>query len=264
MVLPIYQVDAFANQVFKGNPAAVIPLDCWLDDHVMQSIAMENNLAETAFLVPDGDGYELRWFTPQVEVDLCGHATLAAAHVLFEHLGYEGDRVTFHTRSGALWVARSGQQLAMDFPATELVPGEVSLAVCRALGATASEALEPARGSGAVLYVYEFEEDIANMTPDFSALLSASAHSVIVSAPGNACDVVSRFFAPALGIDEDPVTGSAHCSLAPYWAQRLHKKKLSCRQISRRGGYLQCELRENRVIMTGSAVTFLRGHVEGF
>jgi len=264
MTIPIYQVDAFADEVFRGNPAAIIPLDSWLEDHVMQSIAMENNLSETAFMVPDGEGYELRWFTPQVEVDLCGHATLAAAHVLFEHLGYGGECVTFQTRSGALRVNRSGQRLAMDFPAAELAPAEVSLAVCRALGATASEALAPARGSGAVLYVYEFEEDIANMSPDFNALSSASERSVIVSAPGEECDVVSRFFAPQVGINEDPVTGSAHCSLAPYWAQRLHKKTLSCRQISTRGGHLDCELREDRVIMRGSAVTFMQGRAGGF
>jgi PhzF family phenazine biosynthesis protein len=264
MTLPIYQVDAFANEVFKGNPAAVIPLDSWLEDRVMQSIAMENNLSETAFMVPGGEGYELRWFTPQVEVNLCGHATLAAAHVLFEHLGYEGECVTFQTRSGVLRVNRSGQRLAMDFPATELVPAEVSLAVCRALGATASEALASAQGSGAMLYVYEFEADIANMRPDFNALSSASERSVIVSAPGEECDVVSRFFGPQVGINEDPVTGSAHCSLAPYWAQRLHKKMLSCRQISARDGQLDCELSGDRVIIMGSAVTFMTGHVVGF
>jgi len=264
MALPIYQVDAFTREVFGGNPAAIIPLESWLEDPVLQSIAMENNLSETAFLVPAAEGYELRWFTPRVEVDLCGHATLAAAHVLFEHLGHDRDSVSFQTRSGTLRVTRSGQRLAMDFPATRLAPGEVSLAVCRALGATASEALAPVEGKGAVLYVYEFEEDIARLAPDFNALLAASTRSVIVSAPGDECDVVSRFFAPQVGIDEDPVTGSAHCSLVPYWAQRLRKNALSCRQISARGGVLDCELRGDRVQMVGSAVTFMRGHLEGF
>jgi len=264
MALPLYQVDAFTDQVFKGNPAAVIPLENWLDDHVLQSIAMENNLSETAYLVPADEGYELRWFTPTVEVDLCGHATLAAAHVLFEHLGYERDPVSFQTRSGTLRVARSGGRLALDFPATELVPTEVNLAVCRALGATASEAFTPVEGSGAVLYVYEFEEDIAGLAPDFNALTAASPRSVIVSAPGDECDVVSRFFAPQAGINEDPVTGSAHCSLVPYWAQRLRKVTLACRQISSRGGVLDCELKGQRVVMVGSAVTFMHGQVQSF
>jgi PhzF family phenazine biosynthesis protein len=264
MTLPLYQVDAFTDQVFKGNPAAVMPLENWLSDDVLQSIAMENNLSETAFIVPEGEGYALRWFTPAVEVDLCGHATLAAAHVLFEHLDHAGDDIVFQTRSGALRVARAGGRLSLDFPANELVPAEVNLAVCRALGATASEALEPAGGSGAALYVYEFEEDIANLAPDFSALAAASERSVIVSAPGEECDFVSRFFGPRVGINEDPVTGSAHCSLVPYWARRLHRNSLLCRQISSRGGRLECELRDGRVVMAGTAVTFMRGQVEAY
>lgn len=264
MAIPIYQVDAFADEIFTGNPAAVIPLDSWLDDAVLQSIALENNLSETAYMVANGEGYELRWFTPQVEVELCGHATLAAAHVLFRHLHYERDDVLFHTQSGALRVSRSGNRLEMDLPASDLEPSEVNIGVCRALGAIASEALQPATGSGAVLYVYEFEEDIAKLQPDFSALMTASDRSVIVSAPGNNCDVVSRFFGPQVGINEDPVTGSAHCSLVPYWSGRLHKNRLRCRQISYRGGRLDCELRDGRVFITGSAVTFMQGFVEGF
>jgi PhzF family phenazine biosynthesis protein len=264
MAVPIYQVDAFADEIFKGNPAAVIPLDSWLDDSVLQSIALENNLSETAYMVANGEDYELRWFTPQVEVELCGHATLAAAHVLFRHLKYEQDDVVFQTQSGALRVSRADNRLEMDLPATELVHSEVSLPVCRALGAIASEALQPASGSGAVLYVYEFEQDIAKLQPDFGALMAASDRSVIVSAPGNHCDVVSRFFGPQVGINEDPVTGSAHCSLVPYWSDRLHKNRLLCRQISPRGGRLDCELKDGRVFMTGSAVTFMQGFVEGF
>ena len=263
MSLPIYQVDAFATSIFKGNPAAVMPLQQWLDDDLLQSIAMENNLAETAYIVEADQGYELRWFTPLVEVDLCGHATLAAAHVLFEHLDFSADEILFHTRSGPLRVRRNGEQLTLDFPAAELMPVNVDLAVCEALGAIASEALAPAGGKGAVLYVYEFEQDVAGLRPDFAALMSASPSSVIVSAPGNDCDVVSRFFAPHLGINEDPVTGSAHCSLVPYWSGRLRNNRLQCRQISARGGQLDCELRDGRVFMTGSAVTFMRGEVEG-
>lgn len=264
MAVPIYQVDAFAEEVFKGNPAAVIPLDSWPDDSVLQSIALENNLSETAYMVASEEGYELRWFTPSVEVALCGHATLAAAHVLFRHLHYKQDEVVFQTRSGALRVSRSGSLLVMDFPVVELESAEVNLAVCRALGAIASEALQPVEDSGALLYVYEFEDDIARLEPDFSALLAASSRSVIVSAPGNDCDVVSRFFGPQVGINEDPVTGSAHCSLVPYWAGRLHKKRLLCRQISTRGGSLDCELSEGRVFMTGAAVTFMQGFIEEF
>ncbi len=263
MSLPLYQVDAFAEDVFTGNPAAVMPLPAWLDDNLLQAIAMENNLSETAYLVKADAGYDLRWFTPKVEVDLCGHATLAAAHVLFEHLSYAGDEIVFHTRSGDLRVRRSGARMTLDFPAADLVSTEVDLAVCNALGATASEALAPRGGSGALLYVYEFQEDIQNLAPDFAALLSASQRSVMVSAPGDDCDVVSRFFGPGVGINEDPVTGSAHCSLVPYWAGRLHKNQLQCRQISARGGNLDCELKDGRVFMTGSAVTFMQGFVEG-
>lgn len=262
MPLPIYQVDAFASSIFKGNPAAVMPLRQWLDDSLMQSIAMENNLAETAFFVEAGQGFELRWFTPLAEVDLCGHATLAAAHVLFEHLDYSSEEILFHSRSGPLRVRRNGQQLTLDFPAADLTPVNVDLAVCNALGAIASEALAPVSGRGALLCVYEFEQDVAELRPDFAALMAATDRSVIVSAPGNDCDVVSRFFAPHLGINEDPVTGSAHCSVVPYWSGRLRNKRLQCRQISARGGQLDCELRDGRVFMTGSAVTFMRGEVE--
>jgi PhzF family phenazine biosynthesis protein len=263
MPFPIYQVDAFADAVFKGNPAAVMPLDNWLDDSLLQAIAMENNLPETAYIVEATDGYQLRWFTPRVEVDLCGHATLAAAHVLFEHFNYGGNEISFYTRSGVLRVHRKDTRLTLDFPATVLVSIDVDIAVCKALGATAREALAPSGKPGAVLYVYELEDDVARLNPDFSALLAASAHPVIVSAPGNECDVLSRFFAPHVGINEDPVTGSAHCSLVPYWAARLHKSELRCRQISARGGRLDCELRDGRVFMTGSAVTFMQGFVQG-
>lgn len=262
MSLPIYQVDAFAESVFKGNPAAVMPLEAWLDDTLLQAIALENNLSETAYIVKASGGYELRWFTPQVEVDLCGHATLAAAHVLFEHLHHRGDEIVFHTRSGDLSVCRSGSSITLDFPANELVSLDVDLAICQALGATASEALAPPGDASALLYVYEFQDDIQRLTPDFAALLAASSRCVTVSAPGDDCDVVSRFFAPSVGLNEDPVTGSAHCSVVPYWAARLHKHRLQCRQISARGGNLDCELRDGRVLMTGTAVTFMQGQID--
>ena len=263
MKFPIYQVDAFAREVFKGNPAAIMPLEQWLDDATLQAIAMENNLSETAYLVSRGKDYELRWFTPTVEVDLCGHATLAAAHVLFEHLDYAGDEIVFHTHSGELKVRRSPAGLTLDFPPTALVATEVDLAVCNALGAIASEAMIPVDNPGMVLYVYEFEEDVANLTPDFAALLIASKQCVIATAPGDNCDFVSRFFGPQVGIDEDPVTGSAHCMLVPYWAGRLNSNTLDGRQISARGGDLTCELRDGRVFMTGTGVTFMQGVVQG-
>ena len=263
MLLPIYQVDAFAEGIFKGNPAAIMPLEVWLEDEVLQAIAMENNLSETAYFVESSDGYQLRWFTPQVEVDLCGHATLAAAHVLFEHLDYGSDEILFHTRSGQLKVCRSSAGMTLDFPANDLLSMDVDIDICHALGATASEALAPPGDSGALLYVYESQQDIEKLRPGFAALLAASARSIIVCAPGDDCDVVSRFFGPQVGINEDPVTGSAHCSIVPYWVGRLHKTRLQCRQISARGGNLDCELRDGRVFMTGSAVTFMQGVVEG-
>ena len=263
MELPIYQVDAFAAKVFSGNPAAVMPLQQWLDDDTLQAIAMENNLSETAFLVACDQGYELRWFTPAVEVDLCGHATLAAAHALFEHLGETGDEVRFQTRSGELRVLRDGELLTLDFPETALQPAEVDLAVCKALGATASEAMIPRNNPHSVLYVYEFEQDVAKLEPDFAALRSVSEHCIIATAPGDDCDFVSRFFGPPVGVDEDPVTGSAHCALVPYWSKRLGQKTLEARQISARGGDLACRLEGGRVFMAGRAVTFMQGMVVG-
>lgn len=262
MEIPIYQVDAFASDVFRGNPAAVMPLEAWLDDSLLQSIAMENNLSETAFFVPQDSGFELRWFTPEIEVDLCGHATLATAHVLFEHLGYSQDSIEFSSKSGRLNVGRGAQGITLDFPAREMMAADVNVSLCDALGAVASETFMMADASGPVLYVYEFEEDVAAMTPDFSAIRATGVRSVIATAPGNECDFVSRFFAPLVGIDEDPVTGSAHCSLVPYWSQRLHKTTLECRQISDREGSLECELRGDRALMTGRAVTFMSGTVQ--
>lgn len=261
MNIPIYQVDAFSNSPFGGNPAAVMPLDAWLDDDLLQAIAMENNLSETAYFVPQGADYELRWFTPTVEVDLCGHATLASAHVLFQHMGHIGDTINFHTRSGELQVVHDERGYTLDFPGYALVDSSVDLAVCHALGATASEVVR-VNGAAKRLYVFEFEQDVAGLAPDFAKLLDASDDCIIATAPGDECDFVSRFFGPQVGINEDPVTGSAHCALVPYWSDRLGLEQMSARQISARGGALSCEFRDGRVFMTGQGVTFMQGQVQ--
>ena len=260
MELSIYQIDAFTSAVFGGNPAAIMPLDAWLDDTTMQTIALENNLAETAFYVACDQGYELRWFTPTVEVDLCGHATLAAAHVLFNHLGCDSEVIRFQTRSGELRVSRSERGITLDFPAAELAPTAVAEAVSQALGATAVTAVLGSKAF-AVVYVFDSQADVAALNPDFPALLAASKLAIIATAPGDDCDFVSRFFGPQVGIDEDPVTGSAHCSLVPYWADRLGTNSLVAKQISARGGELACEIRDGRVFMTGTAVTYMIGTV---
>ncbi|MEP5569956.1 MAG: PhzF family phenazine biosynthesis protein [Halioglobus sp.] len=260
MNYPIYQVDAFSSEPFGGNPAAIMPLDQWMEDERLQSIAEENNLSETAFIVPKGNDFELRWFTPAVEVDLCGHATLAAAHVLFEHLAYDSDSIRFHTRSGVLEVLRQGAGYTLDFPAYALANGVIDMPICDALGAVASEVVAVV-GAQKLLYVFEFEEDVAKLSPDFAALLAASDKCIIATAPGDNCDFVSRFFGPQVGINEDPVTGSAHCALVPYWSKRLGLQRMEARQISARGGDLSCELTDERVKMTGRAVTFMQGQV---
>lgn len=237
-----------------------MPLQSWLDDDLLQAIAAENNLAETGYLVPRGTDYELRWFTPAVEVDLCGHATLASAHVLYEHLAYSGDSITFHTRSGELTVNRCADGLTLNFPALSLQPVAVDDEIGRLLGADAQEAWE-VEGAWKQLYVFESEQQVAALAPDFAALRSVTDRCVIATAPGEAQDFVSRFFAPQVGIDEDPVTGSAHCALVPYWAGRLGKTGLSARQISARGGDITCRLRGDRVFMTGKAITYMVGEV---
>jgi len=261
MELPLYQVDAFAVDVFSGNPAAIVPLQDWLPDHTMQAVAMENNVAETAFFVAGDGDYQLRWFTPTVEVDLCGHATLASAHVLFEHLGFSENEIVFQTRGGELRVSKAQGRLTLDFPAVELTSVPVEANICNALGgaAQAVEAVVARNNPHALVYVFSNESEVADLNPNAAQLLASSPHSVIATARGSQCDFVSRFFGPHVGIDEDPVTGSAHCSLVPYWAAKLDKALLQARQISPRGGDLACELRNGRVFMTGSAVTFMQG-----
>lgn len=260
MRLPLYQVDAFTTRVFGGNPAAVCPLDAWLDDARLQAIALENNLSETAYFVPRGDDYELRWFTPAAEIDLCGHATLATAFVVFTHLRPELDTVRFHTKSGPVSVARQGEMLELDFPldpprAIEPVPG-----LAEALGCTP---LAQYAGVWNRLVVCERERDVRDLVVDMGRLLEVDIPGgVIVTAPGDEVDFVSRFFAPAVGVPEDPVTGSAHCLSTPYWAEKLGRNPLRARQISARGGELRCEIRGDRVAIAGHAVPYLRGEIE--
>jgi len=258
MRLPIYQVDAFTDRLFGGNPAAIVPLERWLPDGTMQAIAAENNLAETAFFVREGEGYALRWFTPTVEVDLCGHATLASAHVVFRFIEPERRRVAFETlQAGTLVVTRQGDELAMDFPAWPPQPAEPPSNLAAALGRNPTELL----ASRDWFAVYEREADIAAIKPDFAALRRLD-RAVIVTAPGTGgVDFVSRFFAPAAGIDEDPVTGSAHCQLIPYWAKRLGKARLAARQVSSRGGTLTCALEGGRVTIAGQARLYLEGAI---
>lgn len=257
MKLPIYQVDAFATKVFEGNPAAVCPLNEWLSDEVMQNIAMENNLSETAFFVNQGESYRLRWFTPETEVDLCGHATLASAHVLFEHLGYEEEVIRFGSNSGELRVQKDGDRLVMDFPTSELEESEVPSELEEALGALPTELFR----ADDYLYIVDSEQQIRALDPDFRLLKQVNTRGIIITAPSEEFDFVSRFFAPAVGIDEDPVTGSAHTMLAPYWSKRLGKDKLIGRQISKRGGTVYCHQKGDRVELGGEARTFMKGQI---
>ncbi|MCP3954952.1 MAG: PhzF family phenazine biosynthesis protein [Desulfobacterales bacterium] len=258
MKIPFYQVDAFTDKVFGGNPAAVCLLDQWPADKVLQSIAAENNLSETAFLVGSGADYALRWFTPTLEIDLCGHATLASAFVIFNFLGQDLAAVRFQTASGQLQVERAGDLLVMDFPARKAEKGGPVAGLEDALGAQPAEVY----GARDILAVLETEAAVRKMTPDFAALEKIKdAFAVIVTAPGDKVDFVSRFFAPNAGIPEDPVTGSAHCTLVPYWSARLGKKKLHALQVSARGGELFCEDRGDRVLMAGNAVLFARGEL---
>ncbi|MGE5272002.1 MAG: PhzF family phenazine biosynthesis protein [Thiohalocapsa sp.] len=268
MRIPLYQVDAFVTDApFSGNPAAVCPLDAWLADPVMQAIAAENNLSETAFFVPDGDGYHLRWFTPTTEVDLCGHATLASAFVVFGWLRPALCGIAFRTeQAGVLMVGRAGDLLALDFPARPPARCSVPPALAAALGRPPVEVL----AARDYLAVYDSPDEVAALTPDFAALKALDRFAVIVTAPGTPAggqdggegsDFVSRFFAPARGVDEDPATGSAHCTLVPSWASRLGKDRLAARQLSRRGGRLSCALAGDRVEIAGRCVLYLEGTI---
>lgn len=257
MEIPIYQVDAFASRVFAGNPAAVCPLEAWLPDDVMQAIAAENNLSETAFFVRRGDGFDLRWFTPTVEVNLCGHATLGSAYVIGTYLEPARREVRFHTRSGQLTVTRAGDGYCLDLPAQPPLRVPDSADMATALGAQPVELWR----SAYMMALFSDEAQIASIMPDFAKVAALEVGEVIVTAPGNTCDFVSRFFAPAAGIPEDPVTGSAHSILAPYWAERLGKAHMAARQISRRGGELAVEVRGDRVRLTGRVAPYLQGRI---
>jgi PhzF family phenazine biosynthesis protein len=257
--ITIYQADAFTDTLFGGNPAAICPLQEWLPDELMQSIAAENNLAETAFFVPKGHEFELRWFTPEVEIDLCGHATLASAHILFTQLGYQADRINFHTlKAGILTVSRDADLYTLDFPSSPPASCDIPAGLLEALGGKSPVEVLRSRD---YFVVYESEQDILDLSPDFNALGKVETIGVIVTAAGKNCDFVSRFFAPAAGIDEDPVTGSAHCSLIPYWASKLKKTKMHAFQLSERMGELWCEHKGDRVLMAGKAVTYLKGEI---
>ncbi len=257
MRIPYYQVDSFTPRLFGGNPAGVCLLDGWLPDDAMQRIAFENGLAETAFVIPEGDGYGLRWFTPKVEVDLCGHATLAAAHVLSEHRGVTKLPIVFQTQSGQMSVHRDGRHWVLDFPSRPGVSCPLETDLEQGLGATPVEVCL-ARDH---LAVFANAAEVRALQPDFVALGRLPSMGVIATAPGDDCDFVSRYFAPRVGIPEDPATGSSHCTLIPYWASRLGRLKLTARQVSSRGGEFHCELRGERVRMGGEAVTYFEGSI---
>jgi len=255
MSIPYYQVDAFTSRLFSGNPAGVCLLADWLPDALLQSIAAENNLAETAFAVQRDPLFHLRWFTPTVEMDLCGHATLAAAHVLFRHLGCRAPTIDFQTRSGVVTVSRDENRLTLDFPARPAIPCATPRDLREGLGACPTTTAK-ARD---FLAVFDTEETVRNLEPDMAALTRLDCLGIIATAPGKDCDFVSRFFAPRAGVPEDPVTGSAHCTLIPYWAERLGRAQFRALQVSSRGGELFCEHRGERVGIGGFALTYASG-----
>lgn len=257
MQLDIYQVDAFSHHPFGGNPAAVCPLTEWLPDAQLQQIAAENNLSETAFFVPRGEFYELRWLTPEVEVDLCGHATLAAAWVLIHKLADAPQVLRFATRSGELRVTRNGDELAMDFPAKKPERCEPPHGMLSALGLESAELF----GTDDYIVLVEDEAQVAALAPDFARLKGLPKRGIAVTAKSTRFDFVSRWFGPNVGVNEDPVTGSAHTSLAPFWAERLGKSQLSAEQGGQRKGQLRCELQGDRVIISGKAVLYMQGTI---
>ncbi|UBM59823.1 PhzF family phenazine biosynthesis protein [Marinilongibacter aquaticus] len=260
MNLSIYQVDAFSNKLFGGNPAAIVPLEKWIPEELMQAIAAENNLAETAYFVPLDDIYFIRWFTPKAEVKLCGHATLASAHVLFEHLGFAVNRVTFDSKSGLLQVEKKEDNvLELDFPSAEIEAVEVGSAFLDSLNILPKETYKALED---YLFVFGNEPEIRNLEVDFNKLKKVPCRGLICTAEGMEVDFVSRFFAPAFGIDEDPVTGSAHTKLIPYWSEKLGKTEMEALQLSERKGHLFCQYRGDRVKIAGQAVTYLQGQIQ--
>jgi PhzF family phenazine biosynthesis protein len=259
MKLRMYQIDAFADRLFRGNPAAVCPMRQWLPSELMQQIAAENNLSETAFVVRGKDRHEIRWFTPTVEVDLCGHATLASGYALFNLEGANGASVEFGSRSGTLAVRRSGDLLTLDFPADGAAPVSTPEPLAHALGAWPLSAY---RGRDDYLLVFPAQRDVEQIKPDFGLLSGIDARGIIITAKGDETDFVSRFFAPRVGVNEDPVTGSSHTLLTPYWAARLGKTELTAAQLSKRGGWLRCRLAGKRVHISGKARLYLEGWID--
>ncbi len=259
--MQIFQVDAFTKSIFRGNPAAVVPLESWLPDSTMQAIAAENNLAETAFFYEDEEEYHLRWFTPNLEIDLCGHATLATAHVLFEHLGVQKSMLSFHTRSGLLSVSKQDDWLSMDFPARppQDCPEDLML-----LSEALALSISPLYVGKSRDYLVELpsEADVRAVVPNMALVSKLKAIGVIVTAPGEEVDFVSRFFAPQAGVPEDPVTGSAHSTLIPFWAEKLNTKRLLAQQVSPRLGELKCEHLGERVLISGQAITYMQGEIQ--
>ncbi len=261
--LPLYQVDAFTNEPFKGNPAAVCLLDEARPEDWMRALAAEMNLSETAFVLPQGEDFNLRWFTPAVEMDLCGHATLASAHVLWETGRVPVDRqIRFHTRSGLLTITKQRDWIEMDFPARRIREVTENEGVIDAIGAVPEEVFQSGDN---LLFVYESEKTVRNLKPDFAALKKYEFHGVIVTSPADSpqYDFVSRFFAPAIGVDEDPVTGSSHCTLAPFWGERLRKSTMTALQVSARGGELKLRVSAERVYISGQAVTVFGTNIKG-
>ena len=262
MELRLFQIDAFATEVFRGNPAAVCPLKEWLSDATLQAIAQENNLAETAFFIPQNGEFHLRWFTPRLEVDLCGHATLASAFVIFSELEPERETVRFESRSGPLFVKNKGARLEMDFPAWGVKPNpEPPAALVEGLGRKPREIFSVTPNITNYFVVYGSEAEILSLHPDFTKLEKLHPYGVIVTAPGDKSDCASRYFAPSYGVPEDPVTGSIHSALTPYWAARLNKKEIYARQVSQRGGELFCEDKGDRVLISGQAIKYLEGKI---
>lgn len=258
MKLEIFKVDAFAEKAFEGNPAAVVPMQEWLPDSLMQQIAMENNLSETAFFVPVDSGFHIRWFTPKAEVKLCGHATLATAHVLFNHIGFTGNEISFDSLSGVLKVTREKELIILDFPALTATETEIPDAVAGAFHIVPKACL---KGRDDYMLLFENEQEVLSLQPDFQQLINAQTRGVICTSKSENYDFVSRFFAPAVGVNEDPVTGSAHTMLIPFWAEKLGKPELLAKQVSARGGILHCKSAGDRVKIGGNAITFLTGEI---
>jgi PhzF family phenazine biosynthesis protein len=257
--IKLYQIDAFTDKVFGGNPAAVCPLDHWLPEPLMQQIAAENNLAETAFFVRNGGRFEIRWFTPEVEVDLCGHGTLATGFVIFNMENFSGQVIELNSRSGLLRVSKNGDLLTLDFPSDKPKKSEAPEGLAEGLGLSP---LEVYKGKTDYMLVYSKAEQIENMKPNMLRISEVAARGIIVTAPGNDVDFVSRFFAPQSGIPEDPVTGSAHTTLAPYWADRLGRNELSAKQLSKRRGWLKCRVEGDRVEISGQARAYMTGEID--